>query len=97
MSLILVLSSLGGKLYTRIKAKLGIILNYRYNNSNLLLQTPVTETEQKLAEIAQQIQGSPNLVDYDRAKHDARAECGHQANLRLTEQKSPGLKYCPVE
>ncbi|WP_374886332.1 hypothetical protein [Microseira sp. BLCC-F43] len=50
-----------------------------------MVQTPVTEPEQKIAEIAQQIQVFLCLLDYDRAKHDAPAGCGHQAPARLTE------------
>ncbi|GET39394.1 hypothetical protein [Microseira wollei] len=50
-----------------------------------MVQTPVTEPEQKIAEIAQQIQVFLCLLDYDQAKHDAPAGCGHQANARLTE------------
>jgi hypothetical protein len=80
-----VLSSLWNNLYTRIQAKLGRILNYRYNYPNPLVQTSVTEPEQKLAVFAQQIQVSSHLLDYDEAKHYARAGCGHQANPRLTE------------
>lgn len=64
---------------------MGRILNYRYNNPNLMVQKPVTEPEQKIAEIAQQIQVFPHLLDYDEAKHNARAGCRHQANARLTE------------
>lgn len=50
-----------------------------------MVQTPVTEPEQKVAEIAQQIQVFLCLLDYDEAKHDAPAGCRHQANARLTE------------
>ena len=85
MGFILVRSSLWGKRCARIRAKLGRILNYRYNNPNLVVQTPVTEPEQKVAQIAQQIQVFLCLLDYDEAKHDAPAGCKHQAKARLTE------------
>ncbi|HAX76110.1 MAG TPA: hypothetical protein DCY88_09820 [Cyanobacteria bacterium UBA11372] len=54
-----------------------------------MVQTPVTEPEQKLAQIAQQIQVFLCLLDYDRAKHDAPAGCKHQAIARLTEPSQP--------
>lgn len=83
--MILVLSSFWGNLFTRIQAQLGRILNYRYNYPNLVVPTPVTEPEQKVAEIAQQIQVFLCLLDYDEAKDDAPAGCRHQAIARLTE------------